>query len=101
MQLMCVCIYIYILYIYIYILLTSILQVILSRYFTLFFSSRFLFDYLFLKSHAQRNIKSVINIVYILYTLSFCYVNRVLKICTGGHFLEDCFYYYSQQIILL
>ena len=69
---MCVCIYIFIIYtyiyiyIYIYILLTSILQVIPSCYFTLFFSSRFLFNYLFLKSHAQRNIKSVINIEFLL-----------------------------------
>ena len=37
----------------------------------------------------------------ISYTLCFCYVMYyiVSEICVGGHFLLDCFYCYSQQII--
>ena len=37
----------------------------------------------------------------ILYTLSFCSVMYYILsgIYIGGHFLEDCFYCYSKQII--
>ena len=40
------------------------------------------------------------SISHIVYFESFCYVMYyiVLEICIGGYFLEDCFYYYSQQI---
>ena len=40
------------------------------------------------------------SISHILYSESFCYVMCyiVSEISIGGHFLEDCFYCYSQQI---
>ena len=61
------------------------------------FLSQFFFYYLLSNSHAQRNIVSIIYIAYIIYFESFCYV--MYYICIGGRFLEDCSYYYSQQII--
>ena len=37
---------------------------------------------------------------HIVYFESFCYIMYylVLEICIGGHFFEDCFYCYFQQI---
>ena len=65
--------------------------------FYIFFSHRFLFYYLFSKSHAQRNTCLIYRISY---TLSFCYVMQyiVSAICIGRRFLENWFYFYSKQI---
>ena len=43
---------------------------------------------------------SLFQIFFIVYFESFCYAmySIVPEICIGGHFLEDCFYCYSQQI---
>ena len=57
---------------------------ILSRYFTIFLSYRFLFYYLFSNSHAQSNITFIIYITYRTY---------------GVRFLEDYFYYNSLKSI--
>ena len=55
--------------------------------------------HLFSNFHAQRDI--IYNLYGISYTFSFCYALYyiVLKVCICGRFLEECFYYYSQQVI--
>ena len=65
-------------------------------FFYIFLFHRFLFYYL---SCAEKH--HVYNLYRISYALSFCYVMYyiVSEICIVGHFLEDCFYCYSQQNI--
>ena len=71
--------------------------------FHIFPSHRLLSHYLFSNSHAQRSITYVIYITYrtlyftILSEFLICNV-LVSEIFIGGHFLEDCFYCYSQHI---
>ena len=70
----------------------------LSLFHIFFISSFFLSYYIFSNSYPQRNITSVVYTAY--HSESFCCVMYyiVSEICIGGHFLEDCFYCYSQQI---
>ena len=68
--------------------------------FYIFSPNAFFFYYLFSNSCTKEN--HVFNLYCISYILSFCYVMYYIvssKIFIGGHFLEDCFYCYSQQII--
>ena len=48
----------------------------------------------------HKEISRLSSISHILYFESFCYVMYYIvpEICTVGHFSEDCFYCYSQQI---
>ena len=48
----------------------------------------------------HKEISHLSSISHILYFESFCYVMYYIvpEICTVGHFSEDCFYCYSQQI---
>ena len=73
--------------------------IILIYYYT-YFSHRFLCYYFSLNTHVQRNITSMIYIVY-LFFFNICYAMYyiVLEICIGGRFLEDYFYGCSRQII--
>ena len=65
--------------------------------FCIFISHHFLSYYLFSNSHAHH----VYNLYHISHALRFCYVMYYIlsKLCIGEPFLEDCFYWYSQQII--
>ena len=70
-----------------------------SRYFTFFISSLSSLLSLSKLSYTKKHL--IFNLYRILYTLNFCYkiYYIVLEICTGERFLEECFYYYFQQII--
>ena len=72
----------------------------LSLFHIFFLFHCFLFCYFFANSHAQRSITSRIVFVNRI-LLNYCYVMYciVSEIYIVGHFLEDCFNCYSQQII--
>ena len=73
----------------------SLFYILFSHRFSHYIFLLSLFKTLCTKKH------NVFNLYRISYMLIFYYVMYyiVLEICVGGRFLEDCFYFYSQQII--
>ena len=72
---------------------------ILFRYFS-FFDLIGFFLLIFFQTLMHKETSRLQSISHIVSFGSFCYVMYyiVSETCIGGHFLEDCFYCYSQQI---